>query len=82
MAKKKQLYFNKVTEQGLEDNICPECDGDGVFVGDYEDDCKSIDISICSLCDATGVAEYRIDYDIKVHYDEDKPIFEIIPISK
>ena len=36
MAKKRQLYLNKVTQQGQEDNLCPECDGDGVFVDDYE----------------------------------------------
>ena len=82
MAKKKQVYFNKVTQQGQEDNMCPECDGDGVFVGDYEDDCKSIDLTVCYLCNATGVAEYGKDYDIKVNYYEDEPIFEVIPISK
>jgi hypothetical protein len=82
MAKKRQIYFDKVTQQGLEDITCPVCDGDGVFVGDYEDDGKSIDISVCYLCNATGIAEYGKDYDVKVHYEEDKPIFEVIPMSK
>ena len=80
MAKKRQLHYSKITHQG--DNMCPLCEGDGVFVGDYEDDGKSIDISVCYLCDATGIAKYKIDYNIKVHYEESEPIFEVIPINE
>ena len=81
MAKKRQLHYSKTTHQG--DNMCPLCEGDGVFVGDYEDDGKSIDLAVCSLCDATGVAEIGKDYNVQVHYQSnDEPIFEIIPINK
>tara|TARA_R110002012_G_scaffold194163_4_gene361983 strand:- start:1273 stop:1527 length:255 start_codon:yes stop_codon:yes gene_type:complete len=82
MAKKKQLYFNKVTQQGQEDNICPECDGDAVFVGDYEDGGNDIDITPCSLCDATGIAILNIDYKINIDYMEEGPVHEIVPIFK
>ena len=81
MANKKQLHYSKVTQHG--DNMCPLCEGDGVHIGDYEDDGKSIDIQVCDLCDGKGVAEIGKDYDVQVHYQSnDEPIFEIIPINK
>ena len=81
MAKKRQLHYTKVTQQ--DDNMCPLCEGDGVHVGDYEDDGKQIDIQVCDLCDGKGVAEIGKDYDVQVHYQSnDEPIFEIIPIDK
>ena len=82
MKKKKVLYKSITTNQGQEDNICPECDGDGVFVGDYEDDGKSIQMDVCSLCDATGIAVLNKDYKIIVDYKENGPIHQIIRIFK
>ena len=80
MPKKKQIYYNKVTPQGQEDNLCPECDGDGVHIGDYEDDGKSIGIDVCTLCDATGIAILNKDYKIDVDYTKNGPVHQIIRI--
>ena len=83
MANKKQLHYSKVTQHGDRDNMCPLCEGDGVFVGDWEDDGKQIDIQVCDLCGGKGIAEYGKDYDVQIHYlSNDEPIFEIIPIDK
>ena len=83
MANKKQLHYSKVTQHGDRDNMCPLCEGDGVFVGDWEDDGKQIDIQVCDLCGGKGIAEYGKDYDVQIHYQSgDEPIFEIIPIDK
>lgn len=80
--KKKQLYYNKVTQQGQEDNMCPNCDGDAVFIGDCEDGSNDLDITPCSLCNATGIAILDKDYKIDVDYTENGAIHQIIPIFK
>ena len=82
MSKKRQLYLNKVTKQGQEDNLCPNCDGDGVFVDDYEQGQAVISVDPCGLCDATGIAIIGKDYKIDVDYTENGPIHQIIPIFK
>ena len=36
MKKRKQVYLNKVTKSGqITINQCPECEGEGVEIGDY-----------------------------------------------
>ena len=80
MAKIKQLYYNKTTQQG--DDTCPSCDGDAVLVGDYEQGQANIDVRPCGLCDATGVAVINKDYKVSVEYTPDGPIHEIIAIKK
>ena len=68
MRKKKTIYKNIITSQGeVIDSKCANCDGDGVFVGDWEDDYKNMDIQICSLCEGYGYVTKdmidRVDYD-------------------
>ena len=80
MAKIKQLYYNKTTEQG--DNTCPACDGEAVDLGDYEQGQVNIDIRLCGLCDGTGLAVINKDYKVSIEYNKDGPIHEIIAIKK
>ena len=83
MAKRKQLYYSKVNKLGItEDNMCPECDGDGVHIGDWEDDGINMDIQECSLCDATGVAILNVDYKVDIDYMEEGPMHQIVKLSK
>ena len=80
MARIKQLYYNKTTEQG--DNTCPACDGEAVDLGDYEQGQVNIDIRLCGLCDGTGMAILNKDYKVNVEYTEYGPIHEITAIKK
>ena len=80
MAKIKQLYYNKTTQLG--DNTCPACEGDAVFVDDYEQGNPVININPCGLCDGTGVAVINKDYKVNVEYTENCPIHEITAIKK
>jgi len=80
MAKKKQLYYNKTTQQG--DNTCPACDGEAGFVDDYEQGQADIDVRLCGLCEGTGVAVLNKDYKVNVEYTENGPIHEISLIKK
>ena len=83
MAKRKQLYYSKVNKDGItEDNMCPECEGDGVHIGDWEDDCINMDIQICGLCDATGIAILNVDYEIDVNYMEEGVMHQIVKLNK
>ena len=80
MAKRKQLYFNKTTQQG--DNTCPACEGEAVFVDDYEQGRIELKVDLCGLCDGTGVAVINKDYKVNIDYTENGPIHEIIAIKK
>ena len=80
MAKKKQLYYNKTTQQG--DDTCPECNGVAVDLGDYEQGMVDITITPCGLCEGTGVAVLNKDYKVNVEYTENGPIHEISLIKK
>jgi len=80
MARIKQLYYNKTTEQG--DNTCPACDGEAVDLGDYEQGQVNIDIRLCGLCDGTGMAILNKDYKVNVEYTEYGPLHEITAIKK
>ena len=80
MARKKQLYYNKTTQQG--DNTCPACNGDAVELGDYEQGQADIDVRLCGLCEGTGVAVLNKDYKVNVEYTENGPIHEISLIKK
>jgi len=80
MAKRKQLYYNKTTQQG--DNTCPECDGDAVDLGDYEQGQANINVRPCGLCEGTGIAVLNKDYKVNVEYTEYGPIHEISAIKK
>ena len=83
MANRKQIYYNKVTKDGItEDNMCPESDGDGVHIGDWEDDGINMDIQVCSLCDATGIAILNVDYRIDIVYEEKGPVHQIVKLNK
>ena len=80
MAKKKQLYYNKTTQQG--DNTCPACDGEAVFVDCYEQGIADVTITPCGLCEGTGLAILNKDYKVNVEYTENGPIHEISLIKK
>ena len=84
MAKRKQLYlvhYNNITGEGVqEDNLCPKCDGDGVFVGDYEDGGKDLDISPCEFCNMTGVSVPNKDYKVEACDTEDGPLYRVVKI--
>ena len=66
MAKKKQLYYSKWTNNGIIiDNKCPECDGDGVDFLDFTN-AKGGHIvpQLCDRCDGKGlIDESLIDVD-------------------
>ena len=71
MKKRKQVYLNKITKSGqITINQCPECEGEGVEIGDYEQGLKGLQIWECGLCEGTGRAIKDIDYEITTHIPE------------
>ena len=82
MKKRKVLYKSIITNQGQTDNICPECNGEAVEVGDYEHGHKGIELWPCSLCEGTGIAIENKDFVVNIEYDPDGgKLVEIIPMK-
>ena len=81
MKKRKVLYTSITTNQGQTDNICPECNGEAVELGDYEQGQADIQVFPCGLCEATGIAVLDEDYKIDIDYTEHGPIHQIIKLK-
>ena len=82
MKKSKVLYKSITTNQGQTDNICPECNGEAVELGDYEQGLVNIDVRPCGLCEGTGIAIENKDFVVNIEYDPDGgKLIEIIPMK-
>ena len=80
---RKVVYLNKVTKDGSNIyNQCPECEGEGVELGDYEQGMSELQVWPCDLCEGTGRAEEDIDYKLIVHMIEGQEYVSFNKISK
>ena len=69
MAEKKQLYYKKITMNGIfVDNKCPECKGDGFDFLDFTHaGGGEIIPQLCGMCEGKGLINENI---IDVEYDD------------
>ena len=82
MKKRKVLYTSITTNQGQTDNICPECNGEAVELGDYEQGQQEMQVWPCSLCEGTGIAIENKDFVVNIEYDSNgNQLVEIIPMK-
>ena len=83
MKQRKQIYLNKITKSGqVAINQCPECEGEGVELGDYEQGQIEIQVWPCDLCEGTGRAEKDKDYKVIIDIYEGDEYVSFNKISK
>ena len=69
MARRKQLYYKKLSMNGIYiDNKCPECEGDGFDFLDFTNARGGYIVpQLCGMCEGKGLIDENI---IDVEYDD------------